>query len=172
MKSRKLLSIIAVLAMVLAACNGAPPDDTGGGGGDLSGTEVTIFGAFVSPEQEAFEASIAAFEQRTGIDIIYEGSGDFETQIGIRIEGGNAPDIAVFPQPGLANQFIDDYVDLTTFMDAGDIDAAFSPYLAGLVDRGDGSRVAGWLKVNSKSLVWYPVPEFEDAGYQLPETWD
>ena len=57
-------------------------------------------------------------------------------------------------------------------MDAGDIDAAFSPYLAGLVDRGDGSRVAGWLKVNSKSLVWYPVPEFEDAGYQLPETWD
>ncbi len=26
--------------------------------------------------------------------------------------------------------------------------------------------------MNLKSLVWYPVPEFAGAGYQVPETWD
>jgi alpha-glucoside transport system substrate-binding protein len=173
-KKYKWLAAFAALSIVVAACGGGDGDGstTVAGAGDLEGTTVNIFGAFVSPEQEAFEASIAPFEERTGIDIVYEGSGDFETQIPIRVEGGNAPDIAVFPQPGLANQFIDDYVDLTTFLAAEEVDAAFSPYLAGLVDRGDDSRVAGWLKVNSKSLIWYPVPEFEEAGYTIPATWD
>jgi ABC-type glycerol-3-phosphate transport system substrate-binding protein len=33
--------------------------------------------------------------------------------------------------------------------------------------------VAGvWQRANGKSFVWYPVQEFEDNGYQVPETWE
>jgi alpha-glucoside transport system substrate-binding protein len=34
------------------------------------------------------------------------------------------------------------------------------------------SEVAGvWYRANLKSLVWYPVLEFANAGYQVPQTW-
>jgi alpha-glucoside transport system substrate-binding protein len=179
-KYRWMIVFVLVFAMIAAACGDGDADETAttagdGGGGDMpfEGTEVRIFGAFVSPELEAFEASIAPFEAETGIDIIYEGSGDFETEIPIRVEGGNLPDIAVFPQPGLAARFGDQFVDLTTMgYSQADVEGAFGAYLTGLVDVGKEGVYTGWLKANSKSLIWYPVPEFEEAGYEIPTTWD
>jgi alpha-glucoside transport system substrate-binding protein len=29
-----------------------------------------------------------------------------------------------------------------------------------------------WYRANVKSLVWYPVAEFEANGYEIPQTWD
>jgi alpha-glucoside transport system substrate-binding protein len=29
-----------------------------------------------------------------------------------------------------------------------------------------------WHRFNGKSLVWYPVDDFEAAGYEVPETWE
>ena len=178
-RHRFLIVLVLVFAMIVAACGDGDADETtttaGDGGGDMpfEGTEVRIFGAFVSPEQEAWEASIAPFEARTGIDIIYEGSADFETEITIRVEGGNIPDIAVFPQPGLAARFGDQLVDLTTMgFTQADIEGAFGAYLSGLVEVEREGMYTGWLKANSKSLIWYPVPEFEEAGYEIPTTWD
>jgi alpha-glucoside transport system substrate-binding protein len=42
----------------------------------------------------------------TGITIQYEGSKEFEASIAIRVDGGNPPDIADFPQPGLLENFV------------------------------------------------------------------
>jgi alpha-glucoside transport system substrate-binding protein len=69
--------------------------------GEYKGTKVTMFGPFVDADQVKFESSIKEFEEKTGIDIQYEGSKEFEATINIRVDGGNAPDIADFPQPGL-----------------------------------------------------------------------
>ena len=66
---------------------------------------VTVFGAFVDEEAYRFEEAIRPFEERTGIKVVYEGSKDFETLISVRVEGGNAPDIAGLPQPGLMANF-------------------------------------------------------------------
>ena len=39
----------------------------------------------------------------------YEGSKEFEAQIGVRVDSsGNPPDVAIFPQPGLLSQIVDD----------------------------------------------------------------
>jgi alpha-glucoside transport system substrate-binding protein len=35
----------------------------------------------------------------------------------------------------------------------------------------EGQMAGVWYKTNVKSLVWYPVPEFQNAGYQIPQTW-
>ena len=52
-------------------------------------------------DQVLFEESIAEFEKKTGIDIVYIGNKDFESTVLMRVESGNAPDIMDFPQPGL-----------------------------------------------------------------------
>ncbi len=184
MKRFRWMAVLAVMALVLAACGGGD-DDAGGDGGDggdrpFEGEVVNIFGAFVDADAAAFDDTVAPFEEATGIDVVYEGSGDFETQIGIRVEGGNAPDIAMFPQPGLWAQFIGDMVD---FADLGvDVDAMAadnSPYLADLPafiaqlnDKGRDGTFGGWFRLNTKSWLWVPVPEFEEAGYSAPATWD
>ncbi|WP_274380009.1 extracellular solute-binding protein [Paenibacillus mucilaginosus] len=73
--------------------------------GKFKGTKVTMFGPFTDADQVKFETSIKEFEGKTGIDIQYEGSKEFEATISIRVDGGNAPDIADFPQPGLLGSF-------------------------------------------------------------------
>ena len=184
MKTRRWLAIFAVLAMVVTACGDDDSTDTtaDGGGGDqpFAGEVVNIFGAFVDADAAAFDDTVAPFEADTGIDVVYEGSGDFETQIGIRVEGGNAPDIAMFPQPGLWANFIGDMVDFSDLgVDVDQMRSDLSTYLVdlpGQVAAATGNERAGvfggWFRLNTKSWLWVPEPEFADAGYDDPETWD
>ena len=72
------------------------------GAPDLSGQTVTIFGPWLSPEAEVFTSMLTYFEDATGADATYTGSNSFEQQIIIDAEAGSPPNIAVFPQPGLA----------------------------------------------------------------------
>jgi alpha-glucoside transport system substrate-binding protein len=183
MNTRRWLAIIAVLAMVLAACGGdGESTTTTGDGGDqpFAGEVVNIFGAFVDADAAAFDDTVAPFEAATGIDVVYEGSGDFETQVGIRVEGGNAPDIAMFPQPGLWAQFISDMVDFGDLgVDVDQMRSDLSTYLVdlpGQVAAATGNERAGvfggWFRLNTKSWLWVPEPEFADAGYEDPATWE
>ena len=116
-KYRWLIVMVLAFAMIAAACGDGDADETtttaGGDGGDqpYAGEVVNIFGAMIGADADAFDESMKPFEAETGIDVVYEGSGDFETQVGIRIEGGNAPDIALFPQPGLWANFIDEMME-------------------------------------------------------------
>ncbi len=37
----------------------------------------------------------------------------------------------------------------------------------------DGPIMAGvWHRVAPKSMVWYPKAQFDEAGYEVPQTWD
>ncbi len=142
--------------------------------GEFDGTEVNIFTVWGDDAESGnFEATLADFAERTGINIVHEGSADFETLITVRVEGGDAPDIAVFPQPALMASFVQDgtVVDLESFMD---LDKLHQNYSQGLLDLGtvDGQLSGIFIRASTKSLVWYPVPEFEEAGYAVPETWD
>ena len=69
---------------------------------DLSGQSLTIFGPWLSPEAEYFSNILAYFEDATGVNATYTGSDGFEQQIVIDAEAGSPPNIAIFPQPGLA----------------------------------------------------------------------
>ena len=144
---------------------------------DLAGESLTVFGPWLGPDQEYVEKMIAYFQEATGADVSYVGSDSFEQQIMIDAEAGSAPNIAVFPQPGLAAdmaergfltplpesavQFLQDsyaagqsWVDLGTFAGAEGEDALYGFF----------------YKVDLKSLVWYNPENFEDAGYEVPES--
>ncbi len=45
--------------------------------------------------------TLQPFIDATGIDVEYIDSPAFDTEITTRVEGGDLPDIAFFPQPGL-----------------------------------------------------------------------
>ena len=144
---------------------------------DLSGQTVTVFGPWLTPEDGYLDNALAYFEEATGADVIYTGSDSFEQQIVIDAEAGSAPNISVFPQPGLAavmagkgqlsplgddmaSWVADNYaagqswVDLGTYADAD----------------GNDQMYGFFYNVNVKSLVWYNPENFEDAGYDIPET--
>jgi alpha-glucoside transport system substrate-binding protein len=150
-----------------------PTDNPWTNGQDLSGTKVQIFGAFVEPGSNLFKESIKDFEEQTGIDIRYNGSSDFESLITVRVEGGDPPDIAAFPQPGLLQDFVDrgKVQDLNEWFEPGYLKEHYDQSWLNIATMND--IMAGiWYRANVKSLVWYPKPEFEEAGYEVPETWD
>ncbi|MNB87512.1 Multiple sugar-binding protein precursor [compost metagenome] len=145
--------------------------------GEYKGTKVTMFGPFVDADQVKFESSIKEFEEKTGIDIQYEGSKEFEATINIRVDGGNAPDIADFPQPGLLASIAKTgkVVDLTGVLDQEKLKGNYNQSWLDMstMDGKDGKIMAGiWNRSNVKSLVWYPKKQFDEAGYTIPQTWD
>ena len=191
--SRKLIRPFAVataLMLAATACGGggddggggSTPGASGGGGGggadcaafesygDLSGTEVSVYTAIVSPEADPYIESFKAFEECTGATINYEGDKAFSEQISVRVQGGNAPDIAFVPQPGMIATLAPDAVAAPAEVEAN-VDEFFGEdwKAYGTVD---GTFYAAPLGASVKSLVWYSPTAFADGGYEVPETWD
>ena len=139
--------------------------------------QLTVFGPWLGPDQEFVEEVLADFAAKSGHDVRYVGSDSFEQQILVDAEAGSAPNIAVFPQPGLAADMASNGF-LTPLKD-GTGDWIRENYAAGQswVDLGtyadpDGTdQLYGFFyKVDVKSLVWYIPENFEDAGYEVPTT--
>src|SRR4051794_31361153 len=73
--------------------------------GKYSGKTVTMYASITDPEGGYLQQSWKKFEQCTGITIAYTGDKEFESAIKTKVQGGNAPDIAIMPQPGLLQSF-------------------------------------------------------------------
>ena len=69
---------------------------------DLAGQTVTITGPWTGNEAEKVNKIFDYFEAATGATVDYSGSDSFEQDIVISTRAGSAPNLAVFPQPGLA----------------------------------------------------------------------
>jgi len=137
--------------------------------------QLTVFGPWLGPDQENVEKVLAGFAAASGHDVSYVGSDSFEQQIVIDAEAGSAPNVAVFPQPGLAADMAKRGF-LTPLAD-GTADWVKENYAAGQswVDLGTYAGADGadnlygfFYKVDVKSLVWYSPENFEDAGYEVP----
>jgi len=142
---------------------------------DLSGQTLDITGPWIGPDGDLMESVVAYFEAATGATVNYTGSDSFEQDIVIAIQANSPPNIAVFPQPGLAADMAargalspladgtaewvrDNYaagqswVDLGTYADENGTDQLFGFF----------------YKVDLKSLVWYSPEAFDEAGYDIP----
>jgi alpha-glucoside transport system substrate-binding protein len=179
----KWLVALVAFALIVAACGDddetttttSATETTEAMGPDLSGTEVSIFGAFTSVEGDAVNAVIeSGFNEPTGSEAYYEGSESFEEQIKIRVDGGNPPDIALYPQPGSVIQQAEagNAIALEDMgFTADELEATFGEYLVSLGEY-EGKHYGIPTNVNSKSLVWYNKPVFDEMNYAIPTTWD
>lgn len=179
----------AALAVALTSCADTGDDtDNGGGGkaevgtidcepykafGDIKGKEVHVYTSIVAPEDQPHIDSYKPFEECTGAKVKYEGSKEFEAQLLVKVKGGNAPDIAFIPQPGLLNTLVKETgkVVEAPAETAANVDKhwekSWKEY--GSVD---GKFYAAPLGANVKSFVWYSPQMFKDKGYEVPKTWD
>lgn len=177
MKKRKiwlLISLFAIMALALSACGGTDTADTGDEAMSLEDTgTVFILGVFRGAEEDAFNSVIAAFEAKyPDIDVIYSGTAEFETLINIRVEAGDAPDIAAFPQPGAVANLVEKDALVPLWDEALAVyDANYQPAWKDLASV-NGTPYGMFHRVNAKGWVWYNKPAWEAAGWQVPTTWD
>jgi len=97
---------------------------------------------------------------------------DIATVIGTRVQGGDPPDVAILPQPGLLADFAER--GALTPLNA-DVEAAVDDNYADVwkeLGTVEGELYGVWFKAANKSTVWYRTDAFEQAGVQPPETWD
>ena len=138
------------------------------------GERVTLAGPWLGPDAAAAKIVKSYFTEATGAEVIVTGSDSFEQQIVIDTEAGSAPNVAVFPQPGLMCDLA--RRGLVSDMGAETGDWMAETYAAGPSWKALGScdGVEGFFgfpyNVNVKSLVWYVPENFEDAGYEVPST--
>ncbi|RZW26140.1 MAG: carbohydrate ABC transporter substrate-binding protein [Desulfobulbaceae bacterium] len=139
--------------------------------------QVTVFGPWLGPDQENVEAVLAAFAEKSGHDVRYVGSDSFEQQIMVDAEAGSAPNVAVFPQPGLAADMA--RRGFLTPLKPGTGEWIRENYAAGqswvdlgtYADQNGEDHLFGFFyKVDVKSLVWFVPENFEDAEYEVPTT--
>jgi alpha-glucoside transport system substrate-binding protein len=135
-----------------------------------AGETVEIYTTIIEPESTLFQESFLEFEECTGIIIEWNGDQAFEEQIAVRVEGGTAPDLAIFPQPGLLAAFADDLVPASPALESS-VDTNYTAdwKLYGSVE---DSLYAAPLGANVKSFVWYSPKTFADNGWDIPTTWD
>ena len=170
------LSVVALIVIAILPIKAA---FSGGHytGPDLSGQKVVVFGPWMAPQDDDFRDVVSIFEKATGATVEYGGSDEFEQIINIDCKAGNPADVAVFPQPGLAaniaatgclspqgddvkQMVLDNYaagqswVDLSTYADENGKDQFYGIF----------------YRVSVKSLVWYSPDNFEDNGYEIPQT--
>ena len=141
---------------------------------ELAGTTVWILGPFYDTQAKLFEQSMAPFEERSGIDVVFlSGDKPYEEYLAAKLETGDLPDIAVFWQPSWLAQLAEQgkIVDIRTFLEDEYLRQQYPDAFLDLATV-DGKLFGIWYTVYLKSLVWYPKQAFEAKGYEVPETWD
>lgn len=166
---------VTVLALAVGLCLSTAGCVGGSSGGVGSGGQkaVTIYTGFTADKGKRFEASLAPFEKQTGIKVTHVGIANVQSALTTRIQAGNPPDIALFPQPGLVDDLarqgklkpLDNVLDISKLRDG---------MVPGLLDTTtvDNKLYGVPFDISVKSLVWYPPQPFQQAGYQIPKTFE
>ncbi|WP_156724172.1 ABC transporter substrate-binding protein [Streptomyces apocyni] len=158
------------LALGATACGGDTP--TAGGGKSLAGQQVTVAGTWSGTEQKNFQKVLDAFSEKTGATTQYVATGDnVSTFIGSKVEGGDAPDVALVPQVGVLQQFAkNDWLTELSTKTEDTVDSGYSPvwkHYGTVYNKFYGL----YFKAAHKSTVWYSPDAIEQAGVKPPKTY-
>lgn len=175
MRSRWLAVVVAFALVAAAGAGCSQQGSNQGGGGSNSGNQkigsVTVIGVWGGTELDNFRKVVKGWEDQTGGTMKFEGTRDLSAILRARVSGGNAPDIAILPNPAMMKQFgaqmkpLDNAVDMTQLQ---------QNYSQQWIEQGtvNGKLLGIVVKASPKSTVWYDPKRFQADGYQVPQTWD
>ncbi len=168
----QLLSLLVVAAMLLAACGAPASSGTGGaseGGLPKGDGKVIIYGGYGEAQGAAFQKALTEFGQANGIEITFTSLASFDTDIKVKIEAGQEPDIAMWPQPGGLKNLAEYLLPLE---DVIDLSKPLSTLVPGWDKLAvvDGKIYGLPVSANMKTLVFYNPSAFAKHGYSVPTT--
>jgi alpha-glucoside transport system substrate-binding protein len=164
------LGAIALLAASLAAArtsssrHAAQPSAVSG--------SISFDGIWTAGEAKAFGKVIAAFNKvYPKVHVNYKPVGNnLPTILSTAIAGGHPPDMADIAQPGTLKQYALQGKLKPIAYANGVLAQNFAPAWRKL-GQVNGKQYAIPFKAANKSLYWYNVPAFKNAGVTPPKTW-
>ena len=131
-----------------------------------AGTRVYVSAEFEGELGPVF----ADFTEQHGISVSWtsgSGADGSETE-------GRRPDVVLTASTGLiASQAEQGHlIDMGAFVEVEWARVGLDDYLFELAIQDENRLYSFPWAVSVSSLIWYPLQEFEDAGYGIPQTWD
>jgi ABC-type glycerol-3-phosphate transport system substrate-binding protein len=168
--------------LAAAACGGGgannnttaqnTPNASGTNSSKLSGT-VSVAAVYTGEEQKAFQKVLANFTKATGVKTTFKSTGDdIATYLGSQVAGGNPPDVALLPQPGLLQSLAQkgNLKPLSSKVEQL-LDKNYASYWKQLTVH-QGKPYGVYFKAANKSTWWYVPKLFKNAGVKPPKTWN
>ncbi len=165
------LVVTAAIVLLVGSCGSNGAEE--GGVQRLKGQRLEVAAVWSGEEQANFEKVLRRFEATTGAEVRFTSTGrDIAMVIGSRIQSGDAPDVAVLPQPGLLGDLARRGALEPIESVAGTlVDANYASVWRELGSV-NGTLYGVWFKAANKSTVWYRTKAFFDAGVAPPKTWE
>ncbi|MFM6978183.1 MAG: ABC transporter substrate-binding protein [Micrococcales bacterium] len=160
---KKFLAVAGIAALAAVSLTGCAPSTPSGDG------KVTIFGGYGEADAKAFQAALDEFGAANGIEITFTSLASFDKDIKVKIEAGQEPDIALWPQPGGLKDLSDNLEPLKNVVDLAAIQDTLVPGWDKLAVV-DGDIYGLPVSANVKSMVFYNPVAFKAHGYTAPTT--
>jgi alpha-glucoside transport system substrate-binding protein len=172
MRIRSTIGAVATagaVALLTAGCLSSG----GGGGNDNTSNKISVMYAFTGGQESGFKKEVQAWAKDNDIDVTFQQTGNFNQLINTKVQGNDAPDVALFPQPGIMQQMAGKglLADLSKVIDKSNFDAMIPGVLS--IGQVQGTQYAVPMSINVKSIVFYPKQAAQAAGItQPPQTLD
>lgn len=134
---------------------------------------VTIFGGYSAADAAAFQDELnIAFPASSGIKVKYTSLASFDTDITTKIRANQAPNIAMWPQPGGLLKQSSKLMNLETVLGKSGFAAIKKTLVPGFELLGKQGATTYGLPVsaNLKSIVFYNPAVFKANGWTVPTT--
>jgi len=163
-KGIRLSAAVAIAALASASL--------GMGAAHAATRTVTIYGGYAAGDAAAFQDELdLAFPAKSGIKVKYTSLASFDTDITTKIKAGQAPDIAMWPQPGglLAQK---KYLVPAETVLGNKFKSVVNTFVPGFeLLAKDGNKTYGLpVSANLKSIVFYNPAVFAANGWKVPTT--
>ena len=172
-KPIRIAAALTAVGLLTTGCLSANKPAATSAGPETAKAEVTVMYAFSGDQSKAFQADMNKWAAANGVKIAFVQSDSFEEMIQTKVASGNAPDIAIFPQPGIlqAQAKAGKLAEASSLVDLAKVKADIVP---GFLEAGmyNGKEYGLPMAMNGKSFYWYNKPAFEAKGYTVPKTQD
>jgi alpha-glucoside transport system substrate-binding protein len=164
--------VVAVGLVAVSAASATRGSHAKAGVNTAVSGSITFDGIWTAGEATAFGKVIAAFNKvYPKVHVNYKPVGNnLPTVLATAIAGGHPPDMADIAQPGTMKQYaLQGKLKPITYAKSV-LNANFAPAWQKL-GQINGKQYAVPFKAANKSLYWYNVPAFKNAGVTAPKTW-
>jgi alpha-glucoside transport system substrate-binding protein len=166
---------LGAAALVAALALGACGDDDDDDGGEIGA--VDVMGVWGDEEETNFRALVAPWQADTGGSLEYTGTRDLTQQLTIRVQGDNAPDVAISPEVGLLTEYAGSGEAMPLSECDGLEDYVRDNYGEAFVSLGsvDGDLYGIIMKIDNKGTIFYNPKQFAENDWEplgADATWD